>query len=575
MNKSVTPFFSEELWKDVTSLIEQLNVNQSLWLSDYLKQSVSAAAGPTTAQKRAAVVYGSETGNSKAIANQFADKAQKSGKPIELIDLAELKPRQLNDFHQLFIICSTHGDGDPPEPITEFHRSLLESVKPLKDLKYAVLALGDSSYEKFCETGKQIDQKLAELSAIRLLERVDCDVDFNEQAESWIEESLNLVEHSDMLSPTSALVTRPTTAVSKAQPLSAEVLENICLTATHRLNAVHHLELDLDNAVLDIEAGDSIGVLPHNPPVLVNKIMTLLGFSGDETVSVNEQSMPLNQALKERYDLTIVSAKFITKWSKISEHEALQQLAEQESKIIRAFLKENQLVDLLLQFGGKTDAQSFVSALRPLQPRLYDVANSFKQNAKECHLTVERHQYSFNDRKETGIASDYLCDLNVGATVQIYPQANKRFRLPMNPAVPLILIADGTGIAPYRAFLQSFKNDESRQHQTWLILQEKHFQDDFLYQIEWLKALETGDLTRLNGAFTADVPGTRLIDCITDNYETFKGWLKAGAHVYLSGHKPSLEQFESELNTISHSDPGILDEWQQLADQGRIHRNLY
>lgn len=577
MQNPETALFSDEQWNNVISLLDQLSVSQSQWLGSYLNQQHADTSNTSpTHNGRIAVAYGSETGNSKGIAELFHDTAIKQGKQLELLNLASLKVRQLGQFQQLFIICSTHGDGDPPEPVEAFYSSLLASEKSLNPLNFAVLSLGDSSYEKFCETGIQIDNKLSSLGASQILPRVDCDVDYQDQAESWISSAISHVAKSTT-GVTLATQSEPASSpsVSKKQPLEVEVLENICLTATDRARAIHHIELGLNGVPLDIQPGDSIGVLPLNPPELVSRILGLLDFTGDESVSVAHQAMPLVQALREHCDLNVVSAKFIKKWAEVCSDPRLHSLANNEPTVIRDYLRQHQLADILIDFGGNSDAQLFIDSLRPLQPRLYDVANSLSQTTDECHLTVERYLYKLNGKPHEGVASQYLCDLNESETLRIYPQANKRFRLPINKTVPLILIADGTGVAPYRAFLQELAENPERQHQTWLILQEQHYNDDFLYQLEWQSALESGDLTRLDSFFSGDMPGATLLDCIAADYHNFKGWLQAGAHVYLAGHKSQLEPFQQSLAAALGSDPGIADVWQLMADEGRIHRNLY
>jgi sulfite reductase (NADPH) flavoprotein alpha-component len=577
MQNPETALFSDEQWDDIRSLLDQLNVNQAQWLSRYLHAQHEAGSSPVSAtNSRFAVAYGSETGNCKALAELLHETALKEGKQIELLNLSNVKLRQLGQFQQLFIICSTHGDGDPPEPVEAFYAALMTSQKTLQQLEYAVLALGDSSYEKFCETGIQLDQKLSTLKAKRLLDRVDCDVDFEEQAEGWSKAVISLLPDALQTSTPAVLPAAiSNTAVSKKHPVEIEVLENTCLTSAERIRAIHHLELDLSNTALDLHPGDSLGVMPQNPPELVSCVLDLLDFSGDESVTVKGEALPLVQAMRQHRDLTIVSAKFIKNWKKVCDNPRLHRLADSETKTIRDYLKQHQLVDILREFGGHAEAQFLIDNLRPLQPRLYDVANSLNHTSGECHLTVERYIYKLNDKPYQGVASHYLCDLDESETLRVYPQANKRFRLPVNKTVPLILIAEATGIAPFRAFLQELENNPERQHQTWLIFQEQHYKDDFLYQLEWQQALKNGDLTRLDSFFSADMPGMTLFDCVAAYYETFRGWLQAGAHCYLAGHKSQLEHFEKTLGAALGSDPSGEKNWSQMAEQGRIHRNYY
>lgn len=577
MQNPETALFSDKQWDAIRSLLDQLNVSQAQWLSSYLQTQHKEGASPVSVKtSRFAVAYGSETGNCKAIAELLHKQASDNGKHIELLDLSKIKLRHLSQIEQLFIVCSTHGDGDPPEPVEAFYDDLMTSQKTLQQLEYAVLALGDSSYEKFCETGIQLDKKLSALKARRLLDRIDCDVDFEEQAEGWCKAVISLLPGSlQAITPAVLPVANSNTAVSKKRPVEIEVLENTCLTSAKRLRAIHHLELDLSNTALDLHPGDSLGVIPQNPPELVSRILDLLDFTGDESVTVKDEAMPLVQAMRQHRDLNIVSTKFIKNWKKVCDKPRLQRLADSETKTIRDYLKQHQLADILSEFGGYAEAQFLVDSLRPLQPRLYDVANSLSHTPGECHLAVERYIYKLNDKYYQGVASHYLCDLAESETLLVYPQANKRFRLPVNKTVPLILIAEATGIAPFRAFLQELAINPERQHQTWLIFQEQQYKDDFLYQLDWQQALKSGDLTRLDSFFSADMPGMNLFDCVASHYETLRGWLQAGAHCYLAGHKSQLEQFEKTLGAALGSDPTGAKTWSQMAEQGRIHRNYY
>lgn len=571
--------FSEELWREIVNLVDDLNISQKQWLGKHLASfSGSPENDAHQTDGRCVVAYGSETGNSRAIAEKFVEVAIKQGKEIELLNLAEAKLRHLSSIKQLFIVCSTHGDGDPPEPIESFYKALLSSEKSLEHLSYALLALGDSTYEKFCESGIQIDEKLSQLSASRLLERVDCDVDFQEQAEAWIEQALSFVNVVTVQSPQLHLV-QPSTGgeeVSKSNPVEVEVLENICLSEECRQNRIHHLELDIQKvANFTVQPGDSIGVLPHNPPELVNKILTLLNLNGDESVSVKNIAMPLVQALREHFDLVVVSTKFLKSWANICGSNELLSITEKDNREIREFLKRHHLTDILVTYRAEIDAESLIKLLRPLQPRLYDVANSLKHTPGELHLTIERYFYQMFGREFAGIASNYLIDLDESELISIFPQKNKRFHLPSNPSVPIILVADGTGIAPYRAFIQELGAVKNRQNPAWLILREQQFLDDFLYQTEWQKALDAGELTRVDTVFYRDEPTKTFLDVVAENYELFKGWLDAGAHLYLSGHKFQLEEFESSLGAGLCSDPGVTGVWKAMLEQGRVHRNLY
>ncbi|WP_273149707.1 diflavin oxidoreductase [Methylophaga thiooxydans] len=580
MHNATSKLSDEERWKEIIDLVDALSTTQVQWLKDHLSnlEKSPTLLDSNDLSQRAAVAFGTETGNSKAIAEKFAKYASQQNKNLKIVDLSAIKLRHLSSYNQLFLICSTHGDGEPPEPMENFYNDLLRSEKSLTGLNYAVLALGDSTYDKFCETGKRVDQQLSKLGASRLIPCLECDVDYTDQAEQWMTSALDYLESDNESSlVTDYIISKPVVNnVSKSNPLEVEVSENICLTSSKRLRSIHHLELTCDELnTLNLEPGDSIGVTPHNPPDLVSRVLSLADFTGDETINSNGETVPLVQALRESFDLTIVSAKFVKKWAELTQSNELLEISKRDNKSIREFLKSHHLSDFLKNYPSRVAPGEFVNILRPLQPRLYDVANSLKVRNDELHLTVELYRYHLSGKEHIGIASRFINNLDESETLFIYPQHNKRFRLPDNPNVPLILIAESTGVAPYRAFIQEISVNDTRNHPVWLIFREHSFKEDFLYQVDWQNFLKAGDLTKLDTIFYEDDPSVSILEKISDNYQEFKGWLQAGAHLYLSGHKHTLENVESLLASGMNSDPGISGEWQVLKSQNRIHRNLY
>lgn len=578
MHKATNTLIDDEILVGLIQQLEQLSVDQTEWLINFLKQQNENSSTIDINNKvRSAVVYATETGNSKGIAERLFDTAQKHNKSIELIDFAELKLRHILKFDQLLIVCSTHGDGDPPEPIELVYNDLMTSVISLEKLSFAVLALGDSTYEKFCETGKKIDQKLFQLNATRLLPCVECDVGFEEEAKIWIDKIVKLIPAQTEID-SKQVKTKPSIneLINKNNPLVVKVIENLRLTSEKRRNAIHHIELALEsNQIFSISPGDSIGVIARNPSELVNTILNLVNLTGNESVNLKMGTLSLREALSDHCDLNVISSKLLENWSILSKDNELHLLLQGDNKNSRTFTKQNYLSELLTNYPAQIEPQTFVNLLRPLQPRLYDLANSTKYINDEAHILVERYIYQHASREYVGIASNYLVGLSEEDVVSIYPHPNKRFHLPINQTVPLILIADGTGIAPFRAFIQEVSIDNKRQHPIWLFFQERYFKEDFLYQAEWLKFIETENLTRLDIAFYKDNSELKLFDLVKQNYSQFKGWLISGAHIYLSGHKSELELFESLLNAGIASDPEISSEWQIMSKNGRIHRNLY
>lgn len=580
--------FSASQWQEVQRLLTQLDSHQAIWLSGYLagreRREAPPAAPPPALGATLLIGFGSETGNGRQLARQLAERAAAAGIAAEVQDLARLKLRQLSRYSLLALICSTHGDGDPPEPMAAFYDALHQDNAPrLPELRFAVLALGDSTYEHFCATGRQVDARLEALGGQRLLPRTDCDVDFAEPAQAWMQQLLPLLPHMQQRSPEAlTLVGHSPTGMdepaeaagwSRQRPLSAELLENIRLSGADDPAPVHHLELALDVADFIVEPGDAVGVLAHNPPALVAAILDATGLPAEQPVMVEGTALPLVEVLRELRDLTIPSPRFLEYWAELSSAPLLTGLVTGDKGAQRQFLREQQLRDLITRFPARAEAQPFVDALRPLQPRLYDVANSLDCVADELHLTVKHYEYPFADRLESGIASAYLLGLQPGETVAIYPHVNKRFQLPEQQDAPLILIGDGTGAAPYRAFVQALSL-RSQHPDCWLVFGEHSFEQDFFYQLDWLQGREAGVLTRIDTVFSGDQPGRELADPLLEQGEQLRDWLARGAHLYLCGDKARLTRCEQRLQSWL-DDEDVASEWRALDKARRIHRNLY
>ncbi|WP_202922481.1 sulfite reductase flavoprotein subunit alpha [Sinimarinibacterium sp. NLF-5-8] len=585
--------FTERQWQDLQPLLKQLDHYQCFWLSGYLAGRIANIGTPPSEPPadaapsvKVVVAYGTETGNSKTLAQRCAAQATALGIAAEVVDLASLKVRQLTKQSHLLLITSTHGDGEPPEPIQTFYNALLDARAPkLPELQYRVLALGDSSYEKFCETGRQLDERLAALGARRLAERVECDVDFAVPAEAWITQTLALLpvavqstaapslganlgpNLSDLLPATEAAE-----KISKNNPVSLEVLDNVRLSLPTREQSIHHIELALEQD-LGLVPGDAVGVLVDNPQSLVDAVLSAARLSADAPVTLDGHTLPLAQVLRERRDLTIPGARLLELWAAQSGNPTLQQTSTDRAAQ-KTFLREHQVLDVLIRYPAQIEPQALVDALRPLPPRLYDVANDPADDSGELHLTVARYQYAFGDRLEHGIASHALAALEAGDQLKLYPHRHARFHLPEDDAAPLVLIADSTGIAPYRAFIQSLARAE-KPRQVWLLLAEQNFEHDFLYQVEWQQALTHGTLTRLDTVFSVQDGARTLAEPLTSDTSPLLQWLQQGAHVYLCGDTARLTVCDEALENWYNARRAEAPTWAELGKAKRIHRNLY
>ena len=581
LNNPATNLFADRLWKDLQDVLDRLDEAQSIWLIDYLaaKSNGREVVQLASHKTNVLIAYGSETGNSEKLARQLGNQAEKEGIQAQVTTLADVRVRQLLKYQYLFVICSTHGDGDPPQPISAFYNALMEETIDLQQLNYAVLALGDSTYEHFCATGKQIDERLSALHAARLLPRVDCDVDYAAAAQKWMDMVLKAVPRDrkalghQSLSHCSVSHQATGKAYSRQQPLVVEVLENHRLSANYRINSVHHLAVAVDVSDFSIEPGDAVGVLVENPPALVAAVLGAANLPGEQPVLVDNQAMPLVQALRETRDLTIPGQRLLESWAQLANNGQLKEVLAADHKIQRDFLRTHQIIDLISQYPATPNPQDFVDSLRPLQPRLYDLANSQRYIGDELHLTVQQYRYSFLNRVELGIASDYLLNIQPGESIRIYPHANPRFRLPEAQDVPLILIADGTGIAPYRSFLQELRAAQLARP-CWLVFSEQEFEEDFFYQLDWQQAYADGLLSHVDTVFYVDQPWRSLADPLLEQAKRFIEWLGKGAHLYLCGDRARLTQCEHSLK-FWLGETRRAELWEQINNSKRIHRNLY
>lgn len=553
-----------------------MDEKQSLWLSGYLaaRANNKKITSERLPSHEVLIAHGGETGNSKKLAYLVEQRVLRQGLRTKIQDLSLFKARQLDKHELVIIICSTHGDGDPPEPILPFYLSLMSSEKPLESMRYAVLALGDTSYDHFCATGIEIDEKLESLGARRLLERQDCDVNFERTANLWMERLVKCLpaQQKGFIQDKASSSTIVSNLYSKSSPATVTVLENLKLSSSDRTDPIHHITLSLADLRLDIEAGDAIGILVKNPADLIENILGATGLCGSQQVSVNGKLITLYEALSEKLDITIPSRDFAQLWESLDTTGEFHKTMGATEKEKKDFLRSSQLSDHIKKYKVAVNAQQFVDILRPLQPRLYDVANSLKVLPDEIHLCVKRYFYTQGKSTLKGIGSNFLIDQSPGNQIQIFPHKHARFNLPISKDVPLILVADGTGVAPFRAFMQEIETGE-RIHPCWLIFSEQNFEEDFLYQSEWLQAFSSGALKRLTPVFYEDEKGATLISSLLQEEDQLKQWMAKGAHLYLSGDKALLNATEHALQEWASLQSNI--NWAEICDQKRVHRNVY
>ncbi|WJG09925.1 assimilatory sulfite reductase (NADPH) flavoprotein subunit [Aliiglaciecola sp. LCG003] len=554
-NQAIMPaaVLNESQWNQINNAIAPLNKDQLTWMSGYLaglanQQVASQATVPLEAaesEQILTILYGSQTGNAKGIAQEYKSKAENAGITVKLANMADYKAKQLKSESHLIVVVSTHGEGDAPDDAIELHEFVSGKKAPkLAGLKYAVIGLGDSSYEFFCQTAKDFDLRLEALGAKRVIDRVDCDVDYDAAATAFIDQVTTMLK-DELTAKQSQVVQLPRTASVSAAPVASEFSKKnpfkATLSASQKITGrdsvkdIRHIEISLEDSGIQYQAGDALGVWFRNDEALADEIIALLALDADEQVKVGDESITIRQALTDKYELTLAYPTFIKSYLEASDNAALQALFEDKSKL-RDYLADRQIVDIIRQFPAKVTAAQLARALRPITPRLYSIASSQAEVEDEVHLTVALVEYNVDGSVRTGGASGFLADrLDEGQEVKVFVEHNNNFRLPENSDTPVIMVGPGTGVAPFRAFMQQRAEDDA-QGKNWLFFGNPNFTQDFLYQTEWQRFVKDGVVDKISLAFSRDQEQKVYVQhkLLEHGQEVYQ-WLEDGAHFYVCG----------------------------------------
>ncbi|MED3628323.1 assimilatory sulfite reductase (NADPH) flavoprotein subunit [Bacillus subtilis] len=596
--------FNQEQAELLNRLLPTLTESQKIWLSGYLSaQSVSAqetagepaaavsAEAPAPAvSKEVTVLYGSQTGNAQGLAENAGKQLEQSGFQVTVSSMSDFKPNQLKKVNNLLIVVSTHGEGEPPDNALSFHEFLHGRRAPkLEDLRFSVLALGDSSYEFFCQTGKEFDQRLEELGGKRISPRVDCDLDYDEPAAEWLEgvlKGLNEAGGGSAAPAPAAASQTGESSYSRTNPFRAEVLENLNLNGRGSNKETRHVELSLEGSGLTYEPGDSLGVYPENDPELVELLLKEMNWDPEEIVTLNKQGdvRPLKEALISHYEITVLTKPLLEQAAQLTGNDELRELlAPGNEENVKAYIEGRDLLDLVRDYGPfSVSAQEFVSILRKMPARLYSIASSLSANPDEVHLTIGAVRYDAHGRERKGVCSILCAErLQPGDTLPVYVQHNQNFKLPKDPETPIIMVGPGTGVAPFRSFMQE-REETGAEGKAWMFFGDQRFVTDFLYQTEWQNWLKDGVLTKMDVAFSRDTEEKVYVQhrMLEHSLELFE-WLQEGAAVYICGdekhmahdvHHTLLEIIEKEGNMSREEAEAYLADMQQ---QKRYQRDVY
>jgi len=592
LSAGVLPLDQEQT-NSLQSAVAGLTPLQLQWVSGYAaglaaadQQPLAITAVGSAGEQSLTVLYGSQTGNGEEVALAVVDQAKAAGYAAVAVSLADYKPANLKRESLVTFVISTHGEGDPPDDAELFHEFLLSRKAPkIPNLKFSVLALGDSSYVNFCQTGREFDARLEELGAERFAALVECDLDYDDPAAGWAEtvisELPDLLGQGELVAAPRLRAVDSVSAFDKSNPFPAEVLVNQKITGGNSSKDVRHIELSLEGSGLRYEPGDALAVVVQNPPQLVAEVLEELALVGDEIVSVRDQDLELIAAISRALEITVVSLGFLRDWAAAAGDDQLtSMLQENDSTVLSDFVDHHQIIDVVRLYPATVDAQQFVGMLRNLSPRSYSISSSPDANPDEVHLTVAAVHYEAFGREHWGSASTHLASLQEGAFASVFIDRNSRFRLPGDD-VPIIMIGPGTGIAPFRAFVEQ-RVEQGATGNNWLFFGDRNFNSDFLYQLEWQRHLKQGFLTRLDVAFSRDQNQKIYVqDRIRENSDEVYRWIESGAAIYVCGDaKQMANDVNDALIDVLVREGGLdtdaaTQRLKALRSEGRYQRDVY
>ncbi|MDK7100465.1 NADPH-dependent assimilatory sulfite reductase flavoprotein subunit, partial [Klebsiella aerogenes] len=522
---------------------------QLAWVSGYFwgmlnQQPGAVVSAPAQAVEAPAItlISASQTGNARRVAEALRDDLQAAQLNVKLVNAGDYKFKQIAGEKLLVVVTSTQGEGEPPEEAVALHKFLFSKKAPKLDgTAFAVFGLGDTSYEFFCQSGKDFDSKLAELGGERLLDRVDADVEYQAAAAEWRARVVDVLKARAPTAAPAQLATSGavneihTSPYTKEAPLTATLAVNQKITGRDSEKDVRHIEIDLGDSGLRYQPGDALGVWYQNDPALVKELVELLWLKGDEPVTIEGKTLPLAQALEWHFELTVNTANIVENYATLTRSETLLPLVGDKAQL-QHYAATTPIVDMVRFSPAQLDAEALIGLLRPLTPRLYSIASSQAEAENEVHVTVGVVRYDIEGRARAGGASSFLADrVEEDGEVRIFIEHNDNFRLPANPQTPVIMIGPGTGIAPFRAFMQQ-RAAEGAEGKNWLFFGNPHFTEDFLYQVEWQSYVKEGVLSRIDLAWSRDQQQKIYVqDKLREQGAEVWRWINDGAHIYVCG----------------------------------------
>ena len=573
--------------------ITDLSPTQLSWVSGYLAAVSQVgvgtdAAAPATSQAsgesaRLTILFGSQTGNAEGIAKLLKEKADAAGVPADVFSMGDYKANKLKNEKLLAIVASTHGEGEPPDDAEELHGFLVGKKAPkLAGAQYSICSLGDSSYEFFCQTGKDFDERLNKLGAEAFVARADCDVDYDDQAAAWADEvvakakALTAASAAPVIAQ-SAGQSHAASQYNKKNPFTASLLTNQKITGRDSIKDIRHFEIDLEDSGMTYQPGDALGVWFENDTDLVDELLELLKLDGATQI----EGKTLRETLIHDYELTLSYPGFIKAFAEATADVGLKAIADDATKL-RDYLADRQIIDIIRDYPLQISAEQLVGSLRKMAPRLYSIASSQAEVDEEVHLTVGVVRYDAHGKEHMGGATGFLAErLEEGGEVKVFIEHNNNFRLPANPETPIIMVGPGTGVAPFRAFMQQ-RDADGIEGNSWMFFGNPHFTQDFLYQVEWQGYLKSGLLERMDVAWSRDQEEKVYVQHrLLEQGKEVYAWLEKGAHFYVCGdaNQMAKDVHEALLSIVQEHGGKSEEEAQQLLTElrkaKRYQRDVY
>ena len=582
------PFTVEDI-DLLNKLVQRSTPAQRTWLSGFLAGLDAAGAPGATAAPAVAsrprvpltILYGSESGNCESLAMKAKKLAAKLNYDSRIVDMGEADMSVLAKSKNLMVFISTWGEGDPPQRAVDFYTSLMSENAPRLDgVRFGVLALGDTAYVNFCQTGRLVDERLAVLGAVRVAGRVDLDLDFAKAAANWTEAALTKLAPPESAGATVVHVDFKGAASDEdldeplytaENPVEAEISALINLNGTGSSRETWHVELAVDAPGFVYKPGDAIGVVPENDPALAADLVTAVGLGSDASLALK---------VAKTYDITTLSRATVDQYAKLTGRKDVAALLEGDA--LAKFASDRQLVDLFAIYPEKLTSDQLTKLLRPLPGRLYSVASSLKAHEGEAHLLVGAVRWASHGKNRKGVTSTYLSDRRKqGDTVKIYVKPNKHYALPADSKTPIIMIGAGTGVAPYRGFIEE-REAAGAKGKSWLFFGERNFSYDFLYQLEWQDYLASGSLSRIDVAFSRDQPEKIYVQHrLWERRAELLSWIADGAHLYVCGDEKGMAKDVDATLVKILSEPmkGDLEagkaKLKELTKANRYQRDVY